>query len=213
MTGGRVVWCDFGGVLTDPVIDVLDRVSTMCAVPVNVLVTAFSTVAAEFGGDGLAPLETGSIDEVEWGKRVTARLAPRWRPRADLTRFSELWYADRGFNHELCDALVLRRERGCRLAMLTNSVREWEPYRAALIPDHVVFELVVRSHELGIRKPDLEIFRLAEQRLGVSATDCVLIDDSARNCRAAELAGWQAIWHRDNASTLDRLDLILAAAT
>jgi putative hydrolase of the HAD superfamily len=94
--------------------------------------------------------------------------------------------------------------------MLTNSVREWEPYRAALIADPDVFELVIRSHEHGVRKPDPEIYRLAERALGVSASDCVLIDDSERNCRGAERAGWQAIRHQDNVATLRRLDLILA---
>jgi putative hydrolase of the HAD superfamily len=101
VTSGRVIWCDFGGVLTDPVADVLDRVATMCAVPADVLLAACTAVAAEFGGDGLAPLETGRIDEAEWGQRVTARLAPTWRPQADLSTFSELWYADRSFNDEL----------------------------------------------------------------------------------------------------------------
>ncbi|WP_218021279.1 HAD-IA family hydrolase [Nocardia crassostreae] len=211
MIGELVIWCDFGGVLTDPVADVFERVAAQCAVPAETLLRACTAVAAEFGGDGLAPLETGCLNEIEWGARVTARLAPDWRPHADLGRFSELWYGERSFNGELCDALVLRTDARRRLAMLTNSVREWEPYRARLIPDATVFEAIVRSHEYGVRKPDSEIFRIAEGVLGVPAARCLLIDDSERNCQAAAAVGWQAIVHRGNTETLEQLDRILAA--
>jgi putative hydrolase of the HAD superfamily len=91
VTSTQVIWCDFGGVLTDPGADLLDRVSTMCAVPVDALLTALSSVVAEFGGDGIFPLETGRLAEAEWGARVAARLAPTWQPRTDLRRFRELW--------------------------------------------------------------------------------------------------------------------------
>lgn len=211
MIDGLVIWCDFGGVLTDPVAEVLERVAARCAVPAETLLAACTAVAAEFGGDGLAPLETGQIRETEWGSRVTARLAPAWQPRADLGRFSELWYAERIFNDELCDALIGRTGPRCRLAMLTNSVREWEPYRAKLIPDPAAFEAIIRSHEHGVRKPDPLIYRIAENVLGVPAARCLLIDDSERNCRAAESVGWQAIRHRGNTQTLAQLDRMLAA--
>lgn len=206
MTSTQVIWCDFGGVLTDPVAGVLARVAAVCAVPPDTLMNAIHAVAAEFGGDGIAPLETGALDEAEWGRRVAARLSPTWRPRADLCRFSDLWYADRTFNADLYDALV---RRGRRLAMLTNSVREWEPHRAALMPDQSRFETVIRSHEHGVRKPDPEIFRLAERALGVPAAGCLLIDDSDTNCHAAIGAGWRAVRHRSNARTLHELDLAL----
>ncbi|WP_067822700.1 HAD-IA family hydrolase [Nocardia inohanensis] len=206
-----VIWSDFGGVLTDPVPSVLDRVAAECAVPAAALLLACEAVAAAYGGDGLAPLELGALGEAEWGGLVTAALAPDWTPAADLGRFSEMWYRDRSFNAELYEALLHRRGARCRLAMLTNSVREWEPYRRALIPDAAGFEAILRSHEHGIRKPDPRIFRLAETHLGVAASSCLLIDDSADNCRAAETAGWQAIRHRENAETLERLDRVLAA--
>ncbi|NNH68349.1 HAD-IA family hydrolase [Nocardia uniformis] len=210
MIGELVIWCDFGGVLTDPVAEVLERVAAQCAVPAETLLLACSAVAAEYGGDELAPLELGLLGEAEWGERVTAQLAP-WLPAADLGRFSELWYGNRSFNGELYDALSGRLDVECRLAMLTNSVREWEPYRARLIPESAVFEAIVRSHEYGVRKPDPRIFRIAEQTLDVPARRCLLIDDSARNCLAAEAAGWRAIRHRGNSETLEQLDRILAA--
>jgi putative hydrolase of the HAD superfamily len=94
--------------------------------------------------------------------------------------------------------------------MLTNSVREWEPYRAELMPDLRLFETVIRSHEHGVRKPDPAIFRVAERSLDVRPADCVLVDDSERNCRGAVAAGWRAIHHRATADTVAELDLLLA---
>jgi putative hydrolase of the HAD superfamily len=200
-----VVWCDFGGVLTEPIPEVLARVSVSCAISVPDLLGAFSAVAAEFGGTLLEPLENGWLTEREWGSRVLTHL-PR-PPARDLTRFSALWYADRRFNTDLFDALA--RLRGVRLAMLTNSVREWEPYREALIPDPGVFGTVIRSHEVGVGKPDPRIYALAEQAVSAPAADCLLIDDSAANCAAARARGWRAVHHHDTATTLDELDRLL----
>ncbi|MGW4352068.1 HAD-IA family hydrolase [Nocardia sp. NPDC004582] len=211
MISELVVWCDFGGVLTDPVAEVLERVSAQCAVPADILLRACAVVAAEFGGGEFAPLELGALGEAEWGRRVTAALPPAWPPAADLGRFSELWYGERSFNGALFDALNGRLDAECRLAMLTNSVREWEPHRARLMPASAGFAAIVRSHEHGVRKPDPRIFRIAEDTLGVPAARCLLIDDSARNCRAAEAAGWQAIQHFGNTETLEQLDRVLAA--
>jgi putative hydrolase of the HAD superfamily len=67
-----------------------------------------------------------------------------------------------------------------------------------------VFTHVVRSHELGIAKPDPRSYEHAARVLETRG-DTLLIDDSAQNCRAAEEHGWTAIEHRDNASTIDGL--------
>ncbi len=197
-----VVWADFGGVLTPPVGTALRRVADAAGIPATELLAGIRRLADRAGWDLLEPLERGLISQAEWGRRLAAELAPRWIPRIDLGDFGDYWYADRPFNTALYDELVGLREQGVRLGMLTNSVREWEAHRAAMIPDQTVFDHVIKSHELGVRKPEAEIYRLAEEAFGVPRGGCLLIDDTVANCSAAAARGWQAVRHVDNGTTL-----------
>ena len=63
------------------------------------------------------------------------------------------------------------------------------------------FDGHVLSHEVGCLKPDPLIYKLARERLGVPAEQVVFIDDIRANVEGAWAAGWQAIQHRDYAST------------
>jgi putative hydrolase of the HAD superfamily len=206
---GWVVWCDFGGVLTDPIDGVLERFVRTIGVPLDAVLAAFDRVAARYGTTVLGPLERGLVSVAEWGEQVTEVLAPDYPPRVDLRRFGELWYADRQFNTALFDRLVARSSAAVRLGLLTNSVREWEPHRDRLVPDGKVFAAAVRSHEAGAAKPDPAIYRLAEETLAVAPARCVLIDDTPANCTAARNRGWRAVHHRTNEATLVELDVIL----
>ncbi|HEX3781780.1 MAG TPA: HAD family phosphatase [Pseudonocardiaceae bacterium] len=204
-----VIWTDFGGVLTPPVDDALRRVADAARVPPEELLGAIGRVAAEDDADLLEPLERGWISQRDWGRRVTVALAPGWVPAIDLGSFGDYWYADRPFNTVLYEALLAARTSGLRLGMLTNSVREWEVHRARMIPDRTVFDRIVNSHEVGVRKPDPAIYRLAERSLGVSAGECLLIDDLPGNCAAAIACGWRAIRHVDTGTTVTALGNLL----
>lgn len=204
-----VIWTDFGGVLTPPVDDALRRVADAAKVPANDLLAAIRLVAAQDGTELLEQLERGRLSQRDWGHRVAAALAPRWVPAVDLGRFGDYWYAGRPFNTALYDTLVAARTSGLRLGMLTNSVREWEVHRARLIPDRTVFDRIVNSHEVGVRKPEPAIYRLAEESLAVSPGECLLIDDLAANCAAAVARGWRAVHHVDTDTTVNTLrDLV-----
>ena len=79
---------------------------------------------------------------------------------------------------------------GYRMAMLTNNVREWEPIWRAKLPVDEIFETVVDSAFVGMRKPDREIYELTLERLdGIAAAECLFIDDTEVNCEAARELG------------------------
>jgi putative hydrolase of the HAD superfamily len=98
------------------------------------------------------------------------------------------------------------RDRGVRLALLTNNVREWEPLWRPKLPVDDVFELVVDSAFVGMRKPEPEIYALTLERLGVPAEACVFVDDLEINVDAARSAGMQGIVYRDTAQAIAELD-------
>ena len=91
------------------------------------------------------------------------------------------------------------RDGGRRMAMLTNNVREWEPLWRSMLPVDEIFELVVDSGFVGMRKPDAAIYKLTLERLGgVSAKECLFVDDNDVNCAAAGELGMTAVHYRHN---------------
>ncbi len=197
------MWTDFGGVLTPSVEEDLARVARAAGLAVPELLGAMERVAGSRGL--LEALELNLMTQREWGHRVSEELKPR-ASRIDLGELGAHWHAGREFNRPLYDGLVkLKQHRP--LGLLTNTIAEWQPHRAAMIPDDVVFDHTLNSHEVGVRKPDPEIYELAERAFGPTAH--LLIDDQEANCAAAEERGWTAIRHVDTASTLDRLRDVL----
>ena len=103
----------------------------------------------------------------------------------------------------------LRDERGIRLAILTNNVREWhDAWRTRLRIDEL-FELVVDSAFEGCRKPEPEIYALTLDRLGLPADACAFVDDVEVNVTAANEAGLHGIHFRDTDQAIAELDALL----
>jgi putative hydrolase of the HAD superfamily len=93
--------------------------------------------------------------------------------------------------------------------MLTNNVREWEPLWRTKLPIDEIFETVVDSGFVGLRKPDPAIFALVLERLALPAEACVFVDDMALNIEAAERLGFAVVHHVDTSTTIAELDRLL----
>ena len=128
-----------------------------------------------------------------------------------------------GYGRRLMDALEpntplldyyrrLRDERGVRLAVLTNNVREWQPIWRPRFEIDELFELVVDSGFEGTRKPEPEIYALTLERLGLSGEDCAFVDDVEVNVTAAREAGMHGIHFRDTAQATAELEALVLAA-
>jgi epoxide hydrolase-like predicted phosphatase len=94
-------------------------------------------------------------------------------------------------------ALDLRR-RGYRTALITNNIKEFADGWRAMIPVDDMFEHVVDSSAVGMRKPDPRIFHLALDALGVAPEVSVFLDDAPGNIAAAEAVGMKAILVEDD---------------
>src|SRR5262249_32714140 len=79
-----------------------------------------------------------------------------------------------------------------------NNVREWEARWRAMVPVDELFDVVVDSGFVGMRKPDPAIYRLTCERLGVAPEACVFVDDVEPNCSAAADVGMTAVVFRSN---------------
>ena len=75
-----------------------------------------------------------------------------------------------------------------------------------------MFDVVVISGEVGMRKPERQIFELTLDRLGLPAAECVFIDDMAHNVAAAGEAGLAGIVHRSFDETASELQTLFPGA-
>jgi putative hydrolase of the HAD superfamily len=106
----------------------------------------------------------------------------------------------------------IRRE-GYRMALLTNNVREWEHLWRAMLPVDEIFELVVDSGFVGLRKPDPAIYELTLARLsGVDAEDCLFVDDLPVNVDAALAIGMTAVHFQTNDQAIPAIREVLRLA-
>jgi putative hydrolase of the HAD superfamily len=69
-----------------------------------------------------------------------------------------------------------------------------------------LFDVIVLSHNEGLAKPNPAIFTLAAERMGLSAGECVMVDDIDSNCDGAEIAGMYSVLHITNEATRQRLE-------
>jgi len=81
------------------------------------------------------------------------------------------------------------REAGLRTGIVTNNIAEFGSTWRALLPLDELFDDVVDSSDVGLRKPDSRIYRLACERLQVDPSRTVFIDDHAGNVAGAVAAG------------------------
>jgi putative hydrolase of the HAD superfamily/hydrolase len=69
-----------------------------------------------------------------------------------------------------------------------------------------LFDQVVISGEVGLRKPDAEVFFLACRRVGLPAEACVFVDDHDGNVEAARAVGMRAVLHEEGSRTVTELE-------
>lgn len=187
---------DFGGVFTDsPFGAVEDFGRSIGADPRGVSAIVFGS----YEHDGEHPwhrLERGEIG-LEAAREHILALGRERGLDVDIYRlFARM--ADNGAGAGTRAALVERvrglRAAGYRTGIITNNVREFGDGWRALIPVDELFEFVVDSSHVGVRKPDPRIFALALEELGrPDPARCVFLDDHPANVAAARALGMLAI--------------------
>jgi putative hydrolase of the HAD superfamily len=105
----------------------------------------------------------------------------------------------------------IRELRGqVRLGLLTNNVKEFGEHWRATFPIDELFEVVVDSSHVGMRKPEPEIYLLTCKQLDVDPSETVFVDDNAKNCSAARALGMETVhFGEDPRVALAELDAIL----
>ena len=204
----RAVIFDFGGVFIDSPFDALVNAAEQRQLdPQHLLDVVFGP----YDQDTDHPwhrLERGEISVVDARDEIVAASVASGGPEIDpFTLLAELSGSE--IRHEVVTYCRELRQGGLTTGLLTNNAKEFETFWRPLLPLDELFDDVVDSSAVGLRKPDPRIYELALSRLGVTAAESVFIDDAAGNVEGARAVGMSAVLigpHRsDVPAALDQL--------
>lgn len=206
----RAVVSDFGGVLTSPLMGAFLAVQEADGLPLEALGRALSTIAERDGANPLFELETGRLTWADFLARLAAAMSEDLGREVRMDDFAERLFAALHPNEELFAYFSELRGRGVRLALCTNNVREWEPRWRTLLPIDELFDVVVDSGFVGIRKPDPGIYALTLERLGLQGEEVVFVDDLEHNVEAARAFGMAGVVFTSTAQARQEIEAALA---
>jgi putative hydrolase of the HAD superfamily len=193
---------DFGGVLTT---NVFESFAAFCRAegldPDTVRDRFRDDKAAR---DLLGELEEGRIGTAEFEARFGEMLGVPGHEGLIARLFGGMQPDESMF-----DAVAAARRAGVRTGLVSNSWGE-EGYDRSRFAE--LFDAVVISGEIGIRKPAPEIYALAAERLGRPPERCVFVDDLAGNLKPARAIGMATVLHRDAETTLGELEAHLGVS-
>ena len=190
---------DFGGVLTTNVFDSFKAFCRAEGLPEDSVKNIFRE-----RGEGLALLR-----ELEKGELTADEFSQKFAPLLGVSpdNLVERLFGGAGPDEPMVDAVRRARAAGIKTGLISNSWGNGLAYDPALLEE--LFDAVVISGEVGLHKPQPEIFRLGAERIDVAPEQCVFVDDLRENCAGAEAVGMKAILHRGSAGTLPQLEVLL----
>lgn len=198
---------DYGGVLTTSVTRSFRAFCTQLGLPPDLAKEAFVEAYSGPSGDGpVHRMETGEITVEEFGVGLAQVLSQRSGVTVPSEGLVRKLFALMELDEAMLAAVAAAKRAGVRTALLSNS---WgsEGYPRERFPE--LFDVVVISGEVGIRKPDPAIFSLTIDRLGVAASRCVFVDDLDTNVAVAEEVGMAGVLHRNAHTTIPRIASLL----
>jgi len=210
----KAVISDFGGVLTTPLLASFMALQDEIGIEAGALGRAMQRIAEREGEQPLFELERGRISEADFLAAMRRELASELGHEPELHRFSEIYFDALGVNEPMIGVMRDARNRGHRMALLTNNVREWEPLWRAMVPVDEIFEIIVDSAFVGIRKPEPEIYELTVERLGdgIGPSDCLFVDDVEVNIDAARQLGMETVHFQSNEQAIPEIQAALDEA-
>jgi epoxide hydrolase-like predicted phosphatase len=156
-------------------------------------------------------LEKGQIDVATYFGRLTERAPAILGTEIDMDAYGRFWRQSApGVHWMVVHKIRDLKDRGIRLGLLTNNVKEFGEHWRTMFPLDDLFEEVVDSSHVGMRKPERGIYELTCTRMGIEPTEAIFIDDNLDNVEAARAYGMEAVHFGENPwDALDAIEAIL----
>ena len=191
MTTFDTVVFDFGGVFTPSPFDAVAAMSEVAGVEPEL---ALQFVFGSYERDTDHPwhrAERGelTLDEARQQIRDETRAAGHELDLIDLLASM----SGSGIRDDMVERVRRLRAENVRTAMITNNVAEFRDYWRGMLPLDELFEVVVDSSEVGMRKPDPRIYALVLEQLGSVPAQSIFLDDHPGNIAGAEACGLRGV--------------------
>lgn len=189
---------DWGGVLTT---DLFASFASFCkAEGLEAAKVRDLFRADEAARDLLVELECGRVEEAEFERRFGPMLGVGHDGLIDRM------FAGSAPDARMLGAVKAARDAGVRTGMVSNS---WGVHRYPQDLMDELFDGVVISGTVGIRKPSREIYELGAEAIGLPPGDCVFVDDLGFNLKPAKELGMATVLHTEAADTIAQLEELL----
>jgi epoxide hydrolase-like predicted phosphatase len=193
---------DWGGVLTTDIFSSFEQFCAAEGLEPTTVRDAFRSDPR--GRQALEDLETGALDE----DGFAAAFAPVIGVASPVGLVDRL-FGGMGADAAMVDAVRAARRAGVRTGLISNS---WgvDRYDRELLDE--LFDGVVLSGEVGLRKPHADIYLLGAEAIDRLPEECVFVDDLGGNLKPARALGMTTVLHRTAAETVPQLETILGVS-
>ena len=209
--GIDAVLYDFGGVFTRSPFTAVDEGSDELGLERDMV---FEVLFGPYGEDTDHPwhrLERGEVTLAEARQALLALAADRGLADDPFTFLGRLGGRDDQREAVVARALAIKAS-GVRTALVTNNIAEFGDGWRAMVPVDDLFDVVIDSCQVGLRKPNPAMFQAALDALDVSPVQSVFLDDYLGNVTAAVELGMHAIHvGADRLAAFDELERLLEA--
>lgn len=115
----------------------------------------------------------------------------------ELAELQADFFAGDSFNEPLLEQVIRLRQAGYQTGLLSNFWDSARRFWAEIYPFVGNFDDIIISAEVGLMKPDPQLYHLAARRLGILPAEALFVDDSAENIAGARAVGMQALHFTD----------------
>ena len=206
MSDLRALVVDFGGVLTTPLQDSMSAFAQAEGIELQDLVRVALTAYAGGEDSLVTDFETGRIGDAEFSKEFARRLSEVSGRQVGAERLVDRLFGGLRLEDSMLTAVERARTQGFKTGLLSNSWGLDGYPMERLTP---LFDVVVISGEVGLRKPDPEIFHLTTGKLDVEASACVFVDDHPGHLQTALALGMKTVLHRSPSQSIAELETLL----
>ena len=198
---------DWGGVITVPPGPIVEKLYRQIDVDQDQLRLRRKAYRDDDPDSQFARLERGELSleaYLTWSRQDLPGAETIWDPESAHFLFRHLTVVP-----EVVERIYQLKERGFLLGLLTNNIAEAWPTVNDGLPIDDLFDVVINSAFVGMRKPEHRIYVHALEKLGVRAEHAVFLDDNPVNLEAARACGLNVVEVKQPVAALEKLEAVI----
>ena len=198
---------DWGGVITVPPGPIVEKLYREVDVDQDQLRLRRKAYRDDDPDSQFARLERGELSleaYLTWSRQDLPGAETIWDPESAHFLFRHLTVVP-----EVVERIYQLKERGFLIGLLTNNIAEAWPTVNDGLPIDDLFDVVINSAFVGMRKPEHRIYMHALEKLGVRAEHAVFLDDNRVNLEAARACGLNVVEVKQPVAALEKLEAVI----